>query len=69
MSRMRTIVLPNGTRLPLATVRRLIAEQKPTPAEQPTLFELRTDARPAGERTAAERYAAPSLFTILESQP
>jgi hypothetical protein len=34
--------------------------------EQPTLFELRDDSRPAGERSAAERYQAPSLFTRLE---
>jgi hypothetical protein len=33
---------------------------------QPTLFELRDDHRPAGERSAAERYQAPSLFTRLE---
>jgi hypothetical protein len=37
-----------------------------TPAtEQPTLFALRDDCRPAGERSAAERYSAPSLFTVL----
>lgn len=69
MSRLRTLTLPDGSRIPLATVRRLIAEQRQPPAEQPTLFELRHDARPAGERTAAERYAAPSLFTALESDP
>ena len=34
--------------------------------EQPTLFALREDHRPPGERTAAERYQAPSLFTCLE---
>ena len=34
--------------------------------DQPTLFELREDNRPAGERNAAERYRAPSLFTVLE---
>jgi hypothetical protein len=33
---------------------------------QPTLFELRDDCRPAGERNAAERYQAPNLFTRLE---
>jgi len=37
------------------------------PAEQqPTLFTLREDHRPAGERNAAERYNEPSLFTALE---
>jgi len=35
-------------------------------AEQPALFELQQDCRPAGERNAAERYQAPSLFTRLE---
>jgi len=35
-------------------------------AEQPTLFALRDDHRPAAQRTAAERYCAPSLFTVLE---
>jgi hypothetical protein len=33
---------------------------------QPTLFPLHEDHRPAGERTAAERYSEPSLFTVLE---
>lgn len=30
--------------------------------EQPTLFPLREDCRPAGERCAAERYREPNLF-------
>jgi len=38
-------------------------------AEQPTLFPLRDDSRPPGERTAAERYCEPSLFTLLEKRP
>ena len=29
---------------------------------QPTLFELRLDARPAAERNATDRYREPSLF-------
>jgi hypothetical protein len=38
-----------------------------TPAEQqPTLFALREDHRPAGERDAAERCREPSLFTVIE---
>ena len=38
-----------------------------TPAEpQPVLFPLHEDNRPAGERTVAERYSEPSLFTVLE---
>jgi hypothetical protein len=35
-------------------------------AQQPALFTLREDHRPAGERDAAERYSEPSLFTVLE---
>lgn len=67
MSRARLIRLPDGNAVPLSTLRRLIAEQRPEPTEQPTLFELHTDARPLGERTAAERYAAPSLFSCLDN--
>ena len=35
-------------------------------AEQPVLFTLREDHRPAGERNAAGRYSEPNLFTALE---
>ena len=35
-------------------------------AEQPPLFELREDCRPATERTAAGRYREPSLFSLLD---
>jgi hypothetical protein len=41
------------------------AQAKPV-AQQPALFTLREDHRPAGERDTAERYSAPSLFTVLE---
>ena len=34
-------------------------------AEQPPLFELREDCRPATDRTAAGRYREPSLFSLL----
>jgi hypothetical protein len=38
-----------------------------TPAmQQPVLFALREDHRPAGERDVAERYREPSLFTVLD---
>lgn len=47
----------------LVELRRAQATQK---AEQPALFDLREDRRPPGERTAAERYSAPSLFTYTE---
>ena len=35
-------------------------------AEQPALFTLREDHRPAGECNATERYSEPNLFTALE---
>ena len=47
----------------LVALRRAQATPRP---EQPTLFELRDDYRPHGERSAAERYCEPSLFTVLE---
>jgi hypothetical protein len=34
--------------------------------QQPALFALREDHRPAGERNAAERYSELNLFTALE---
>jgi hypothetical protein len=34
--------------------------------QQPTLFELKGDRRPATERTARDRYFEPSLFTLLD---
>jgi hypothetical protein len=47
----------------LVALRRTQATPRP---QQPTLFELREDHRPPGERDAAERYREPSLFTLLE---
>jgi len=50
--------------------RELVAQRQAqaTPkAAQPTLFELREDHRPVGERNAAERYREPSLFTVLDN--
>lgn len=43
--------------------RRQLEEAKK--ARQPALFELHDDRRPVPERTAAGRYQAPSLFTLL----
>ena len=57
----------DGRRYPwrdLVAVRRAQAMPK---AEQPALFELREDHRPADERTAAERYREPSLFMVLDN--
>jgi hypothetical protein len=36
--------------------------------EQPALFELKEDHRPASDRTAADRYLEPSLFTIFDGE-
>lgn len=47
----------------LVALRRAQAQPK---ADQPALFELIDDRRPPGERTPAERYAAPSLFSWSE---
>jgi hypothetical protein len=47
----------------LVELRRAQATPK---TQQPALFDLREDHRPAGERNAAERYCEPSLFTRLE---
>jgi hypothetical protein len=40
--------------------------QASTQPEQPALFELKDDCRPASDRTAAGRYREPSLFTLLD---
>ena len=34
-------------------------------AQQPPLFKLRDDCRPASERNSAARYLEPSLFSLL----
>jgi hypothetical protein len=34
--------------------------------EQPALFELHEDCRPAADRTAAGRYLEPSLLTLTD---
>jgi len=36
--------------------------------EQPVLFEMKEDSRPASERTAAGRYSEPGLFSFLEGE-
>lgn len=41
-------------------------QRRQAPAAQPYLFELRNDARPTSEQTAAGRYLEPSLFSALE---
>lgn len=49
----------------LLKLRREQREQCRRP-DQPTLFAIKDDRRPAAQRTAAGRYAQPSLFTLLE---
>ena len=47
----------------LVELRRAQAQPR---AKHLSLFELREDHRPPGERSAAERYREPSLFVMLE---
>ncbi len=49
----------------LLKMRREQLEQARGP-DQPALFVLKNDRRPASERSAAGRYVQPSLFTLLE---
>jgi hypothetical protein len=37
-------------------------------SEQPALFELREDRRPIADRTSADRYLEPSLFSHRERE-
>ena len=55
----------DGKRYPWRDILQLRREQKKAYQrfEQPALFELRDDCRPAAERTAAGRYREPSLFS------
>ena len=48
--------------------RRREQRQAAARAALPTLFELKEDCRPAFERTAADRYREPSLFTLLDGE-
>jgi len=54
--------------LPVGELVRLHREQRKAAAEpeQPALFELREDRRPAADCTAAGRYLGPSVFTLME---
>ena len=36
--------------------------------QQPALFELKDDCRPAAERTAAGRYQEPTLFSFIAAR-
>ena len=64
MSRPRFVEIDGRRYLWRDLVRLYRAQAKPA-AEQPALFAMREDRRPAGERNTAERYREPSLFTQL----
>jgi len=44
--------------------RKQLEEWKARRPQQPALFELKEDCRPRTERSAAGRYAEPSLFDV-----
>jgi hypothetical protein len=51
-----------GKRYAWRDILELRRKQRRTALPQPTLFELKEDARPATQRNAAGRYAEPTLF-------
>ena len=51
-----------GKRIAWRDILRMRLEQREQPPQQPTLFPLKEDARPASQRTAAGRYTEPLLF-------
>ena len=64
MARLKFIEI-DGKRYPWRDILQLRREQKKAQArgEQPTLFELKEDRRPAAERSAAGRYREPPLVS------
>jgi len=64
MTRMKHIEI-DGKRYLWRDVLQMRREQKKAfaRAQQPTLFELKDDCRPATQRTAEGRYREPSLFS------
>jgi hypothetical protein len=56
----------DGTRYPWKDILRLRRKQLEAQrrAQQPTLFELRDDSRPASQQTACGRYEEPTLFPV-----
>jgi hypothetical protein len=45
--------------------RQQLKARKAARVEQPTLFDLKADCRPAAERTAAGRYQEPTLLGLM----
>ena len=64
MSSLRYIEI-DGKRYLWRDILELRREQKKAhaPAQQPALFELKDDAKPASQRTPAGRYLEPTLFS------
>ena len=64
MTRLKFIEI-DGKRYLWRDVLQMRREQKKAfaRAQQPTLFELKDDSRPATQRTAAARYREPTLFS------
>ncbi len=52
----------DGKRYPWRDILALRREQRQIALPQPTLFDLKDDARPPSQRSAAGRCAEPSLF-------
>jgi len=59
---MSRFVIIDGKRYAWRDILALRREQRQPALPQPTLFELKDDARPPSQRSAAGRYAEPSLF-------
>ena len=59
---MSRYIVIDGKRYAWRDILALRREQRQAPQPQATLFELKDDARPVPQRTAAGRYAEPSLF-------
>ena len=59
---MSRYLIIDGKRYAWRDILALYRAQRQPALPQPTLFELKEDARPASERTAAGRYAEPTLF-------
>lgn len=55
-------------RVLLEARRAQIEAWKAAQPEQPALFELKQDTRPAAERTAAGRYCEPTLLALLQER-
>jgi hypothetical protein len=55
-------IIIDGKRYSWRDILTLRREQRQPALPQATLFELKEDARPASQRSAASRYAEPSLF-------